>query len=230
VLGGADQQDAALERLVADTGHTVVSVEYRLAPEAPFPAALDDCEHVARWLAANALTEFGSERLAIGGESAGASLALATLMRLRTNPASASFAAGNLLYGVYDVTMTPSQHVGDSPVLPLEMLTWFYDQYVPDPAQRTNPEVSPLLADLRGLPPLLLTVGTSDPLLDDTLFLYCRLLAANVPVEIQVLPGGDHGFDLLPLAITEQALAKVAEFLSTAVKPGQGVTTATAGV
>jgi acetyl esterase len=229
VLGGADQQDAALERFVADTGYTVVSVEYRLAPEAPFPAALDDCEHAARWLAANALTELGSEHLAIGGDSAGATLALATLVRLRANPGAVPFAAGNLFFGVYDLTMTPSQHVGDSPILPLELLTWFYDQYVPDPTRRADPEVSPLYADLRGLPPLLLTVGTSDPLLDDTLFLHARLLAANVPVELQVLPGGDHGFDLMPLAITEQALAKVAEFLSVAARTRQAEATPTAG-
>jgi acetyl esterase len=217
VLGAADQQDAALERLVSATGQTVVSVDYRVAPEAPFPAALDDCERAARWLADNALAEFGSELLTIGGESAGANLALATLLRLKAHPASLPFVAGNLLYGAYDLTLTPSQHhVVDSTILPQEMLLWFYDQYVPDPAQRRNPEASPLYADLRGLPPLLLTVGTADPLLDDTLFLYARLHAASSPVEIQIVPGGDHAFDLLPIAISGQALATIDRFLSAA--------------
>jgi acetyl esterase len=216
VIGGADLQDAALERLVAATGQTVVSVEYRLAPEAPFPAALDDCEHAARWLSANALAELGSDRLSIGGESAGANLALATLIRVTAKPSATPFVAGNLAYGAYDLTMTPSQRQTDSFIVTAEMLRWFADQYVPDPAQRTNPEVSPLYADLRGLPPLLLSVGTADPVLDDTLFLYVRLCAARVPVEIQILPGGDHSFDQSPLPISGQALARMAQFLSPA--------------
>lgn len=217
VLGAADQQDAALERFVATTGQTVVSVEYRLAPEAPFPGPLDDCERAARWLADNALSEFGTERLTIGGDSAGATLSLATLLRLKARPARLPFVAGNLLYGVYDLTMTPSQkHLLDSPILPQKLLLWFYDQYVPDRAQRANPEASPLYADLRGLPPLLLTVGTADPLLDDTLFLYARLRAANSPVEIQIVPGGDHAFDLLPIGVTDQALSTIDRFLSAA--------------
>jgi acetyl esterase len=214
-IGGADLQDAALEKLAATTGRTVVSVEYRLAPEDPFPAALDDCEVAARWLAGNALPEFGTDRLSIGGESAGANLALATLLRLNARPAEVPFIAGNLLYGGYDLTLTPSQRQSTSALVTLEMLKWFAEQYVPDPAERTNPEVSPLYADLRGLPPLLLTVGTADPLLDDTLFLYVRLLAANVPVELQVVPGADHSFEAAPLPVAEQVHVRIARFLST---------------
>lgn len=221
-IGGADLQDAALERHAAETGQTVVSVEYRLAPEAPFPAALNDCERAARWLAEYALDELGSDRLSIGGESAGANLALATLLRLTATPAATSFVAGNLLYGCYDVAMTPSQRHSASCLITTEMLAWFRDQYVADSRQWANPEVSPLYADLHGLPPLLLTVGTADPLLDDTLFLYGRLLAANVPVDLQVLPGADHVFDQAPLPIAEQALARITQFLRRA-----GVTTAT---
>ncbi|HJQ48484.1 MAG TPA: alpha/beta hydrolase [Amycolatopsis sp.] len=222
VIGGADEQDALLERLVAASGHTVVSVDYRLSPETPFPGPLDDCEHAARWLADHAPAEFGTSRLTIGGESAGANMTLATLLRLRANPASVPFAAGNLLYGVYDLTMTPSQRASGASDLSTEMIEWFNTQYVPDPADRTNPEASPLYAELAGLPPLLLTVGTADSALDDTLFLHARLLAANVPVELQVLPGGDHGFDLFPLDIADQATNRIAEFLTTA---GRAVTT-----
>lgn len=218
VIGSADLQDALLEKLVAASDHTVVSVDYRLAPETPFPGPLDDCEHAARWLADHALAEFGTSRLTIGGDSAGANMALATLLRLRTNPALLPFAAGNLLYGVYDLTMTPSQGASGDSDVSTEMLEWYYAQYIPDPAHRANPEASPLYAELAGLPPLLLTVGTADSALDDTLFLYARLLAANVPVELQVLPGGDHGFDLLPLGIADQANRRIATFLGTAGK------------
>ena len=214
VIGGADLQDAALENLAVATGQTVVSVEYRLAPETPFPAALDDCESAARWLAGNAHAQFGSDRLTIGGESAGANLALATLLRLKVTPSRVPFVAGNLAYGCYDLMMTPSQRQTDSAIVTTEMLEWFAAQYVPDPAQRTNPEASPLYADLRGLPPLLLTVGTADPVLDDTLFLYVRLLAANVPAEIQIMPGGDHSFDATSLPIAQQAITRMAQFLT----------------
>ena len=219
VIGGADEQDAALERLVAASGHTVVSVDYRLSPETPFPGPLDDCEQAARWLADHAPAEFGTSRLTIGGDSAGANMTLATLLRLRANPASVPFAAGNLLYGIYDLTMTPSQRASGTSDLSTAMIEWFNAQYVPDPADRANPEASPLYAALAGLPPLLLTVGTADSALDDTLFLYARLLAANVAAELQILPGGDHGFDVFPLDIADQANERVAAFLATAGKP-----------
>ena len=217
-IGTADMQDAQLEALAAATGLTAISVEYRLAPEAPFPGPLDDCESAARWLSANAVAEFGTDRLIIGGGSAGANLALATLLRLRSNPPAVPFSAGNLLYGVYDVTMNLTRRSTTNSDLSREQMEWFADMYVPDHSLRTDPEVSPLYADLRGLPPLLLTVGTADLLLEESLCLYARLLAAHVPVEIQIFPGGDHGFDLMPLAIARQANEKIAAFLTAATR------------
>ena len=217
-IGSAGMQDAQLEALANATGLTVISVDYRLAPEAPFPAPLDDCESAARWLSANAVAEFGTDRLIIGGGSAGANLALATLLRLRSSPPAVPFVGGNLLYGVYDTTLNLSRRSTTSSDLSREQMEWFADMYVPDHSRRTDPDVSPLYADLRGLPPLLLTVGTADLLLEDSLCLYVRLLAAHVPVEIQIFPGGDHGFDLMPLAIAHQANEKIAAFLTTAAR------------
>ena len=109
VLGAADLQDPTLERINEKTGLACVSVEYRLAPENPYPAAPDDCESAALWLAKNAQAEFGSQVLAIGGESAGGNLAAVTLLRMRDRHGFTGFRAANLVYGAYDLSMTPSQ-------------------------------------------------------------------------------------------------------------------------
>lgn len=120
-----------------------------------------------------------------------------------------------LYYGNYDLTMTPSQRQGESGVLITRAsLEWFYDQYVPDPGRRAEPDISPLHADLHGLPPVILAVGTADSLVDDTMFLACRLLAANVDTELVVVPGGEHAFDMAPLPECQQAVAAVDAFLA----------------
>ena len=109
MLGAADLQDPMLERVNDKAGLACVSVEYRLAPENPYPAAPDDCESAALWLAKNAKAEFGSDALAIGGESAGATLVAVTLLRMRDRHGFTGFRAANLVYGAFDLSMTPSQ-------------------------------------------------------------------------------------------------------------------------
>ena len=114
VLGAADMQDPMLERVNEKAGLACVSVEYRLAPENPYPAQPDDCESAAVWLAKNAKAEFGSDALAIGGDSAGATLAAVTLVRMRDRHGLTGFRAANLFYGAFDFSMTPSQkHFGN---------------------------------------------------------------------------------------------------------------------
>jgi acetyl esterase len=214
-VGRSDIQDSMLERLVDATGLTVVSVEYRLAPEHPFPAPLDDCEAATRWAASQ---EFGA--LHLGGESAGANLALAVALRLRERPAALPVSGLNLRYGAYDLTLTPSAaNYGAVGTLTTPALEMFYACYEADAAARRNPEISPLYADLRGLPPALLTVGTSDPLLDDSLFLHARLLAAGGSSELHVHPGGMHMFDTFPITIASAANAAITEFLTRAAVP-----------
>ncbi|MDO8212002.1 alpha/beta hydrolase [Conexibacter sp. CPCC 206217] len=219
-IGASDMQDERLERIVEATGMTAVSIEYRRAPEHPYPAPLDDCARAARWISDHASEQFGAERLVIGGESAGANLALCALLRLKRDGAHAAFAAANLLYGNYDLTMTPSQRHGERGVLiTRRSLDWFYDRYVPDAAVRGTPDVSPLYADLTGLPPVLLSVGTADSLVDDTVFLACRLLASEVPCELLLVPGAEHGFDSAPVPAAQAAVAHIDEYLAAAVRP-----------
>jgi len=216
VLGAADMQDAMLERVNEKAGLACVSVEYRLAPENPYPAPPDDCESAALWLAKNAQAEFGSDTLAIGGESAGATLSAVTLLRLRDRHGFTGFRAANLVYGAYDVSMTPSQKQFGNERLVLRTLDIekFMGAYLPGVKDLRHPDISPLYADLKGLPPALFTIGTCDGLLDDSLFMYARYIVAGNQAELAVYPGGAHGFNNFPIAIAAQANARMDVFLA----------------
>jgi acetyl esterase len=221
VFGSADGQDERLWQLAEQARVAVVSVEYRLAPEHPYPAAPDDCAAAARWLVDRAAAEFGTERLLIGGESAGAHLSVATLLRLRDRDGiTGGFRAAHLLFGPYDLSMTPSQRsFGSRRLLSnTDTLRVSYDLFTPglDAEQRRDPEVSPLFADLTGLPPARIVVGSEDPLLDDSLFLAARWQAAGAPVRLDVVAGAMHGFTLFPLAITDRELRRQWDFLAAA--------------
>ena len=217
VLGRAHHGDARNEQIARHCNAAVVSVEYRLAPEDPYPAGPDDCEGVAAWLAKNLKTEFGTDRLVIGGESAGGHLAAVTLLRLRDRHGFRGFAGANLTYGVFDLTMPPSLHTWGERYLVLStpIMQWFYDHFCPTDDRR-NPDVSPLYANLEGLPPALFSVGTLDPLLDDTLFMYARWIAAGNPADLAVYPGGAHGFNAFPIELARRANRRVDAFITDA--------------
>ncbi|MET8953161.1 alpha/beta hydrolase [Streptomyces sp. NPDC004393] len=219
-FGSADGQDERLWRLAAQARLAVVSVDYRLAPEHPFPAGPDDCEAAARWLVDHAAAEFGTGRLLIGGESAGAHLSVVTLLRLRDRHGiTGVFRAAHLLFGPYDLSMTPSQRsFGSKRLLSnTDTLQRTYEMFTAgmEAEQRRDPEVSPLFAGLAGMPPARIVVGTEDPLLDDSLFLAARWQAAGAPVQLGVVAGAMHGFTLFPLTITERELRRERDFLST---------------
>ncbi len=219
MLGAADLQDAELLALANATGLVAVSVDYRLAPEHPYPAGPDDCEDAARWLVAEGAAALGAPaRFFVGGESAGAHLAVVTLVRLRDrHGVTGAFEGANLVYGAYDLSMTPSQRSwGDrNLVLSGPIIRHFGDAFLPGvPVDaRRNPDVSPLYADLRDLPPALFTVGTLDPLLDDTLFMEARWRAAGLASILRVWPEAIHGFDAFPTKMASLARAAITEFL-----------------
>jgi acetyl esterase len=221
VTGAADQQDPSLWDLAQGASVAVLSVDYRLAPEHPYPAAPDDCEDVAKWLIRHSLERFGTDHLVIGGESAGAHLAVTTLLRLRDREGDvAPFRAANLLFGVYDLTMTPSQRLWGERYLMLStpLLAWFYNSFVPnsDFELRRHADVSPLYADLSGLPPARFVVGTLDPLLDDSLFLEARWRFAS-HTRLEVFEEAVHGFTFFPLRIAEKARRSERDFIRSAV-------------
>ncbi len=216
VLGGADMQDPMLERIADNTCQAVVAVEYRLAPEHPYPAGPDDCEAAAAWLVEHARGEFGTDALTIGGEFAGGHLTAVTILRMRDRHGYTGFRGANIVYGAFDLAMTPSQRqFGDTRlVLRTIDMQQFYNAFLPTIRDRRVPDISPLYADLRGLCPALFTVGTKDALLDDTLFMHARWVGAGNPAELAIYPGGAHGFTLFPNDLSKAATDRMDAFLN----------------
>jgi len=223
VLGRAHLQDPYLERIARDGRCAVVSVDYRLAPENPYPAGPDDCETAASWLLARGRMEFGVDRFVIGGESAGACLAASVLLRLAGKRGRTSFAGANLVYGIYDLAETPSLRTWGRRrlVLNTPAMRWFIRNYAPAKI-RGEPDVSPLQAryeDLAAMPKALFTVGTLDPLLDDSLFMAARWTAAGAPAELEIYPGGPHGFATMDHPLADRAVGRMTGFLRECFSP-----------
>jgi acetyl esterase/lipase len=200
--------------IAVGTGLVAASVDYRLAPEHPYPAGPDDCEAAARWLVDGGYLELGAPPFfAIGGESAGAHLAVVTLLRLRE---AAAFRAANLVYGAYDLAGTPSRRrFRDALILTGDAMDWFTDNFLPglDGEQRRAPDISPLYADL-GPAAGCFTVGTLDTLLDDSLFMAARWQAAGNEADLRIYEGGVHGFNAFPTAVAKLANDAQLAFLS----------------
>jgi acetyl esterase len=196
------------ERLSRHLNLAIVSVDYRLAPEHPYPSGPDDCEAAALWVVDHAASQYGTERLLIGGESAGAHLSAVTLLRMRDRHGMADrFCGANLVFGPYDLSRTASATgVGvdpDSDVLSPDDIRFMTEQFTPGltPEQRRQPDLSPLYAELGGMPPALFTVGTTDHLVDDTLFLAQRWVRAGNSAELLVYPDAPHGCIALPTVL-----------------------------
>lgn len=206
-MGLAARGDAPNRRLADALGIAVVSVDYRLAPEHPWPAAGDDCETAALWLLEEAEARFGTARLAIGGVSAGATLAMTTLLRLRERGAAEHFVGAALQFGTYDMS-------GQTPAGRLLADEFFIQAYAGHVADRTNHDISPVYGDLSALPPALLVVGSLDILLEDNLIMAARLSAAGGEVDVRVYPESPHGFTLHPTAMASAALDDIESWLA----------------
>jgi acetyl esterase/lipase len=204
-MGSAASSDVDNRRLADALGVSVVSVDYRLAPECPWPAAPDDCETAALWLGEHAESRFGTTQLEITGFSAGATLAVATLVRLRDRGITA-FGGAALQFGTYDLS-------GQTPAGRLIADEYFIDAYAANAPDRTHPDLSPLFADLTGLPPVLMVVGRDDVLLEDNLAMAARLLAAGVEVDMRIYPASPHGFTGHPTPMGRAAVDGIENWL-----------------
>ena len=225
-LGAHDMQDVLLKKFADETSMVAASVGYRLAPEHPYPAGPDDCEDAAVELIRHGARLLDApDVFAIGGESAGGNLAVVTLVRLRDHHGLAGAISGaNLVYGGFDLTMSPSVRLWTrNLILSRVNMQWFTENYVghvPLEDRRVG-DISPVYADLTGLPPALFTVGTMDPLLDDSLFVYSRWKAAGGSAELAVYPEGVHAFNAFPTALARIANRRQYDFVREAVAAGR---------
>ena len=196
VIGDLETADRTCRRLANGTGALVVSVDYRLAPEAPFPAGADDCMSALRWLRDHA-AELGGDpaRIAVGGDSAGGNLAAVTALHALDQGIDLRYQL--LVYPVTDCTMSSSSYEENAEgyLLTRDSMDWFIGHYLPGGAEAKDPRVSPLYAsDLRGVAPALVITAEFDPLRDEGEAYAERLADAGVPVTCRRFDGQIHGF------------------------------------
>lgn len=219
-LGASDYQDPMLEAIADASGLAALSVEYRLAPENPYPKGPDDCEAAALWLIREGLARIGGTKLAIGGESAGAHLSVVTCLRLRDKHGLTPFSAANLISGCFDLGLTPSaRHWGyEKLVLNTRDIEMFVRHFLLHGGDTRDPDISPIQADLTGMPPALFSTGTRDPVLDDSLLMAMRWVSAGSPAELAVYPGGCHVFQLFDFPMAHRSIDRCGAFLKAAIE------------
>jgi acetyl esterase len=220
--GSIDSHDRFARLMAQDAGIAVLSLDYRLAPEAPFPAPRDDALAAFAWLEqgkAGALVD--ATRIAIGGDSAGANLALATTLARRDARAALPRTAV-LVYGCYAPSCDSESNRrfgGGDYLLTTARMRWYWKNYLGRDGEAAVNGATPLRVNLAGLPPLYLNAAGLDPLLDDSLELARRLAAAGVPYRLDVHPGVVHGFmqQTAKVARARAALAAIVDHLKRAL-------------
>ena len=223
VVGDLDSNDRALRLLAKSSGAAVLSVDYCLAPEHPFPAPLNECLGVVRWLRAHG-SALGLDvgRLAVGGDSAGANLALATAIALRDAGDSwLSFML--LIYGVYlrdPASGSQRQFGGGDFGFGTSAMEALWSLYLGDGVRADDPRAAPLLAPLGDLPPACIVAGGLDPLRDDSRRLAARLIEVGGSFEYLEYPGVVHGFMSMScdLEVARNAIVRVAGALGRALQ------------
>jgi acetyl esterase len=215
VTGDLDVTDSFCRIIAEWTPCLVVSVNYRHAPEDPFPAAMNDAYDAAAWVAANIATRQGDpSRIGVSGSSAGGNLAAAVALRAR-DEGGPRLVLQHLVYPVLDSGMGTGSYLDNDEgySLTAEAMRWYWDVYVPNADDRKNPYASPThAADLSGLPPAYIQTAEYDPLRDEGEAYAASLEAAGIPIVVKRYDGLIHGFmsnhnefDAAKLALIESA-------------------------
>lgn len=218
IVGDLDIEDLKLRKLASATQTDIFSVDYRLAPENPHPTPQLDLAAATRHVIDNAARlDVRADKIALGGASAGAHLALATALTLRRE--GVSLAALVLFYGVFDLRFGSESFKTRATGFGLETraMQHFRALYCgEDETKWSDPAVSPLLADLSGLPPVFINAVTHDPLFSDSMELAERLKQADVPVEVDAWQNTIHGFTAMSAIMphADIALQRAADWLS----------------
>ena len=215
IAGDLDTEDVRCVRLANDVGCVVVSVDYRLAPQHPFPAAIDDCYAALLWTASMAeYLNIDATRLGVGGPSAGGALAAAIVLMARDRGGPA-LAFQLLVYPCLDDrARTVSMGFVGTPIVDGGSIAWLWNAYLGEDRSNVSPYAAPARADeLGGLPPAYVMTAELDPLRDEGIEYAVRLLHAGVSVELHQFAGAFHGFDLLPTAISRRAADEQVDWL-----------------
>ena len=196
VIGGLDSHDETSRLLCAGSGQTIVSVDYRLAPETRYPGAVTDCFDATAWVAENA-AELGVDaaRLAVAGDSAGGNLAAATALMARDR-GGPDIAFQLLIYPVTNADFDTASYIENAAgyLLTRNSMQWFWDHYVPEAQRREEPYAAPLHGDLAGLPPALIQTAEYDPLRDEGEAYAAALQAAGCEVQLTRYDGLIHAY------------------------------------
>jgi acetyl esterase len=219
VIGDLDTHDAACRELCVRTGAALISVQYRLAPEHPFPAAPDDCLAALRWVSEQAAAiGIDASRIVVAGDSAGANLATVTSLRARDEGGPA--VAGQVLFypvtDHYDPGTASLHEFAEGPFLTMPDMMYFTNLYVPS-GDTTHPHAFPSKApDLSRLPPALIITAEFDPLRDEGEAYGERLRQAGGAVTISRYAGAIHGFTTIPgTDLGTRSLAEAADWIAT---------------
>ncbi|OBF31390.1 esterase [Mycolicibacterium peregrinum] len=217
-----DSHDGLCRNLANLIPAVVVSVAYRLAPEHRWPTAAEDLYAATRWAVDHA-ADFGADpsRVVVGGDSAGGNLAAVTTLMARDR-GGPDLAAQLLLYPVIAADFDTDSYrlFGRGFYNPRPALQWYWDQYVPQVADRRHPYASPLAGDLSGLPPAVVVLAGHDPLRDEGIAYANALEEAGVPVTRRPFDGGIHGFMTMPmLDIAHRARREAGRALSDLLDP-----------
>lgn len=193
----------------------VLLPDYRLAPEHPFPAGLDDCVAAHDWLVSNGPSGPGPAKVTfIAGDSAGGNLTLATLLALRDRKRPLP-AGGIPLSAATDFTLaSESLKTVHDPIISARTMPEFRDRYLGKGDPR-NPLASPVFGDYHGIPPLLIQVGDQEMLRDDSIRVAKKAMDDGIPVSLDVWPGMVHVFQIRGLPESRQAIEQIAEFMRT---------------
>ncbi|MCX2982171.1 alpha/beta hydrolase [Halieaceae bacterium IMCC14734] len=208
VVCDLDTHDEICRQLCAGANVLVVSVQYRLAPEAPFPAPLEDCYAATCWAAENAENYQGlASQLLVAGDSAGANFAAAVSLMARDRGTPA-ISRQLLIYPVTDFNFETDSYKENAEgfFLTRAMMQWFWGHYLEHPEQGSDPLASPLRAELSGLPPAAVITAGFDPLRDEGQAYARALEAAGVDVQLRHFPGMIHGFVTMA-GLTQAAVA-----------------------
>ena len=209
VIGDLDTHDEFCRQLCVGAASVVVSVDYRLAPEAKFPAAPEDCYAATCWAVEHA-SEMGADgtRLCVAGDSAGGNLAAAVSIMARDR-AGPSIRHQLLMYPVTDFNFDTASYRENAEgyFLSQAMMRWFWGHYLADESQGSDPLASPLHGNLTALPTATVITAEYDPLRDEGIAYAEALAAAGVAVEYRLFVGMIHGFATMPLGLTQTAVA-----------------------